>query len=289
MRLPSYCATLAAVSGRELGEISDEAKGVLLALAVPEEGEAALAGLAGANREECLNAWRGLGRLGQAARNAQLTAWREKATNGLPDGLVRLHPSWIEDALAGEPLGLLRYFLDRLPEALRPSIEKLMRTAEGDSQVASIDPALGRQVERIAFASLAPLCESAGGPLATRLGGLSFEELQAEVTRQGARTLGRSLAGADAGMRARVMALAGEPWASVMAEAFQEETSASQRRAAMLHAAGNVRASAYSRADRLLRIGLAVLKAELAAEGRESILRVAGRLPAKLGRRLLQE
>jgi hypothetical protein len=83
------------------------------------------------------------------------------------------------------------------------------------------------------------------------------------------------------------MALAGEPWAQVIADAFREKLSDDEREAARNHAATNVRASAYTSADRLLHIGLAALKACLSEEHAGSVFRVAGRLPAVLGRQLL--
>jgi hypothetical protein len=275
------------VPAQELGEITDEAKGVLLSLVARGGDEAALGGLADGEHEECVAAWRALGRLEEGARDALLSAWRARAKAGLPDGIGGLHPSWIEAALAGEPLYLLRYLHGRVPQALRPAVEKVMTSAAAGSWDPSIGPALGREIERLAFGHLAPLCESACGPLATRLCALDFEALQTELTRTGARTLGRSLGGTDAGVRARAMALAGEPWAGVMAEAFRESISVEQRKAAIVHASANVQASARTASQRLLHLGLATIAADLVAEGEGSLLRVAGRLPADLGQQLL--
>jgi hypothetical protein len=274
------------VEDRQLGELADEGKGVLLCLALSGE-EATLRGLEKPEGDACRAAWRTLGAEDESARNKILDAWRAQATSGLPRCIDHLHPSWIEAALAGEPPYLLRTFRGILPPALRPTVEKLLGTAGGAGAEAILDRDLARAIEHIAFGHLAPLCESPCGPLATSLCELDFQALQTQVTRTGALTLGYSLAGASSVVRARAMALAGEPWAGVMAAAFAEAPPEDKRRAALAHAAANVHASARTPSERLFHIGLAAIRADLAAEGVGSIFRVAGRLSVEQGRELL--
>ena len=143
------------------------------------------------------------------------------------------------------------------------------------------------EVERVAFGWLAPLCESDCGLRAESLLGLDFDGLLFEVTRLGARAVGQSLAGAVPVLRARAMAAAGEPWAQVIGSASAESVLAADRKIAMAHANTRIPDSARTPSERLLHIGLAVLKSELAAEHPGSIYRVAGRLPAALGRSMI--
>ena len=287
MRFCSYCARLHTVAERDLGELGCETQGVLLALVSLAADESVLDVLAGEDREQCSHAWRALEGLAQDVRERTLSDWRMQASSGLPRGLERLHPSWIESALAGEPPDLLAYFRKSLPEGCRGVVEALMRGADAPAMEARLSPAFAFEVERAAFGNLAQLCDGACGSLAVSLCGLGFEALHAEVIRTGARTLGQSLAGTDAVTRAHAMALAGEPWAQVIADASAEKVSDDDRRAARVHAATNVHASAGTPSDRLLHIGLAVLRERLLAEHVGSVFRVAGRLPAALGRQLL--
>lgn len=259
MRLCSYCATLQGVEETGWSQIGDEIRGILLGSRVLGAGEAALQAIAGREREACLDAWRGLEHLSPAEREPILAQWRARAATGLPSGIEALHPSWTDFALAEAPAAL---------------------------RAGSPPPAIAA----IAFAPLAPLCPDGRadcGPLATRLCALGFEALETEVTRVGARTLAHALAGADVAARARRLGEVGEPWASLMIEAFSEPVSATERKAALLLAASNLQPSARTPAERLRDIGLAALTAQLEAEHPGSRFRVAGRLPAELGRRLL--
>jgi hypothetical protein len=139
---------------------------------------------------------------------------------------------------------------------------------------------------RLAFARLAALCAGEAGPLARELCALGTDELLSEITSRGARVVGRSLAGAPPALRARAMAAAGEPWARAIAAGTLEAVAKeAQREAATLaRAAGGTETGAAR--ERLLAIGLAQLKIELEHEHPGSRLRVAGRLPAPLGRSL---
>ena len=229
--------------------------------------------------------------MGEAERGRILAEWRAEAASTLPQGLEWLHPSWIVAALAGEPAHILRTILCELPAPLRTTVPGLPGIASAGplpvEETERCPVALNREVVRVAFGWLSPLCEGDGGPVAQRLCALEFDELLIEVTGRGARAVGHSLAGAAPVLRARAMAAAGEPWAQVIGKASAEGTSDAERKLAMAHATTRIPDSARTPADRLLHIGLAVLKSELAAEHAGSVLRVAGRLPASLGRPMI--
>jgi hypothetical protein len=279
----SGTATLAATGGEE--------RGILLFLLVAGVEEASLDALDEKRRRSCSKAWQALRAEGAEGQARIQDEWLREARSALPRGLERLHPSWIHAALAGEPTYLLRALGNGLPESVQAVVAELLdEDAENDLTADArlcLATGIQRDIERLAFGWLAPLCEGACGPSAEELCHLQFEDLLAEATRRGARTLGLSLAGAAPGLRARAMASAGEPWGRVIGEASLETVSSAERAAAANHAQTSIPPSARTAGVRLLHIGLVALKSELAAENPGSIFRVAGRLPAALGRPLL--
>lgn len=231
-------------------------------------GESALQALDDSRREACSKAWRLLNAMDEPARARKVAAWLAEAGRAVPAGLECLHPSWRQEVLA-----------DGRPE-MRAAIESV------EPGAGSVSGELRREIARLAFRRLSPLLVSSAGPLAQRLCGLGFEELLAEITRMGARTVGRSLAGAAKGLRARAMASAGEPWAGAIGAGASEDVSPDERAVAVACASTAVAGKAHAPAERLLAIGLAAMKAQLQAEHPCSTFRVAGRLPAPLGRAL---
>lgn len=253
----------------QLDGASPEIRGILLALQLTGAGDSALASLATALRGPVLQAWRSLQELDQVARSQALATWRAQAESGLPSGFSSLHPSWAEAALAGEP----------------PAI---VAAVYGDAPEHRVEArATARELARLAFSHLAPLCDGETGPCAARLLALAPDELMAELKRRGARTVGRSLGGARPTLRARAMAGLGEPWAAEMAEGFREPASRAERAAARALAGAGAASRAQTADDRLLAIGVAAAKAELEVEGSGSLRRLAGRLPETLGRALV--
>jgi hypothetical protein len=277
----SYCATLQGVEEPGLGEPTCEIKGVLLAAAALGANETAWSGLAEADREACLAAWRWLGDLGSAVQKSVLARWRAQVTAGIPDGIERLHPSWLDFVLAGEPPDVVAQVREMLPRA---EANTGCLIPPGVAARASVPLA----VVKMALEPLQRLYGEPCGPLAAELVALPFDELAQEVIRTGAHTLAWSLAGSEASVQARAMAMAGEPWAAIMANALREPVSPDARKAALAHVAANVESSARSPAERLAYVGLAALRARLVAEHPSSPYRVAGRLPAALGRRLVE-
>jgi hypothetical protein len=240
-----------------------------LALLRLDAGAAALAAVGEAWREVLRAAWRALRAADERTRTQTLALWQAEALSAKPEGLLHLHPSWSEEALAGE----------------RSEVVAAVQAAPAAS--GTIPPETTRELARLAFAWLAPLCESAAGPLAERLCRLEPAALVTELTRRGARVVGRSLAGAAPVLRARAMAAAGEPWAQEIAAAFAEKVSRDECAAAGVFANAVATADERTPRERLLAVGLAALEAELVAEAPGSVLRVAGRLPAPLGRVLV--
>jgi hypothetical protein len=259
-----------AVTGKDLVDTVDpEVRGILLALQLLGAGESALAALGDRHREPCRQAWAKLRTLEEPARARTHAAWHAEATSAVPAGLSRLHPSWIEETLAGE----------------RPQVLAALRPDAGSSSPIPVEAA--REIARMGFARLLPLCEGTAGPLAERLCAMAFDELLTEVARRGARAVGRSLAGAAPALRARAMASAGEPWAQEIAAGALETVSTEARAAAVAGASRALAAAGSTMRERLLAVGLVALKAELEEDKEGSSFRVAGRLPAPLGRALL--
>jgi hypothetical protein len=248
-------------------EASDaQTRGVVLALVRLGAEESVLQALDAARREEVAAVWRGVRALDEEAQARTGETWRAEAASGLPHGLSGMHPSWIEEALAGE----------------RPEV--IAALGKGSGASAALPTELAGALARLAFGKLAPLCESRGGVLAERLVGLELEGLLSEITRRGARTVGRSLAGAAPSLRARAMVAVGEPWAAEIAAGSSEEVTPEQRASALALANTAGAFGTRSAVERLSLIGLACLRADLQAESPGSCLRVAGRLPAPLGR-----
>jgi len=238
-------------------------------LALTDEGDANLAALTSQLREPARQAWRAWQALDQAARARVLAAWRAEAAGGLSLGLSRLHPSWAQEALADEREVVVAAIRGDVPDGQRMPRET------------------ARELARLAFLHLAPLWESEAGPLAVPLVAMAPDDLVTEIKRRGARTVGRSLAGAPLALRARAMAGAGEPWAREIAATSRVEVTIAERAAARALAAAGAASDGRTADDRLLAVGLAATQAELAGEGPGSLWRLAGRLPAPLGRALI--
>lgn len=286
MCLHSYCATLHAVAAVDLAQLGSETKGVLLALVTLDAGEPIRAAFAATECEPISDAWEALGRLPEDQKEGLLAQWRGEVVRALPSGVEQLHPSWVEDALLAEPPYLIERLRAIVPNVCRPVLDELLARS---SQMDAMPTCAGsvRDLARVAFGSLCPLCEGELGPLAEQLCAMPFERLVDEVVQVGARTLGRSLAGSDAAVWARAMAMAGPPWAESIGRAVGEAISDEERAAAVAHVTGQVDALSRTPSERLLAIGLRALKATLSAEQSGSLARVAGRLPVALGRRLL--
>jgi hypothetical protein len=282
----SYCATLHAVAAVDLAQLGSETKGVLLALVALDAVETARTALAATEREPISDAWEALGRLPQDQKEGLLAQWRAEVMRVLPRGIEQLHPSWVEDVPLAEPAYLIERLRAVVPKGGRPVLDKLLARSSQMGATPTCASSVS-DLARVAFGSLRPLCEGELGPLGEQMCAMPFERLVDEVVQVGARTLGRSLAGSDATVWARAMAMAGPPWAETIGRAVSEAVSQEDRAAAVAHVAGQVDTLSRTPSERLLAIGLRELKTMLSAEQPGSLARVAGRLPVALGRRLL--
>lgn len=217
-------------------------------------------------------------RIRELPREQRVTALAELLRDLLapvPADIDTLHPTWVADALSGEPPAL----------AAALALEGL-----GEGTAVSplpLDPEARAQLRRLVFAPLEPLTAAPAGPLGAALAALSEADLLFEVTRRGAQTLGVSLAGAPLEARARAMASAGAPWSSEIAAAADRHVPPTAREQARTLVARASRTPAPTPLHRLRAVGLASLAADLTTEGRSSLRHVAGRLPVELGRLLL--
>jgi hypothetical protein len=230
--------------------------------------------------ERAAAAWAAVRDLARDQRAVALAELLRELLAPLPSGIEALHPSWLAGALAGEPAGLAA--------ALRGTGQGAGQSDDGGAGAPwSLDLDARAQLARAVFGALEPLTEDPAGPLGAALRDLEPAALLAEVTRRGAQALGVSLAGAPLELRARAMASAGPPWADEVAAAAAQPADTAAREAARELVARAAAVPATTPADRLCAVGLLALAPLLAAEGPGSLRRVAGRLPAELGRRLL--
>jgi hypothetical protein len=236
---------------------------MLVALAALGSDLSVCAGLEASRGTALRQAGDALAALDAAARARILADWHRQATNAVSAGLAGLHPSWIDEALAGE----------------RPQTSAAVRDALRDGTRDA------RGLARLALGDCVALADSQGGPLAEALCALPVDELLDQITRRGAQEVGRSLSGAPATLAARAMAAAGEPWAQEIALGVRQAVTPAQRAAALARVSRAEQRAGQTPRERLLAVGLAGLRVELVAEG--SAARVAGRLPAALGRALL--
>ena len=265
-----------------------EVRGLLLSLYAMGGSASALDRLDDHRRSVCSQAWLALGAASPSGREKVLSEWRAELARPWPEGLERLHPSWIVAALEGEPAYMVQTVWRALPDPVRVMVQTMPALAnivlQSAGQASSWAAANTPEVLRLAFGWLAPLCESTCGPNAEGLSALALDDLLSEVTRRGARAVGQSLSGAAQGLRARAMAAAGEPWAQVIGEVSALGLSDPDRKIALGHANTRLPDSARTPGERLLYIGLSVLKSDLVAEHQGSIYRVAGRLPVAMGK-----
>jgi hypothetical protein len=250
-----------------------------------DSGEVVLDSNDGSRWTACATAWQELLDLSESDRTKILAEWRAEVMNPLPAGLVSLHSSWIVEALAGEPSSILRIIREGVPKDVQTTIEPLLD--EKDERAGNPPLDIKREILRLAFSPLGQLCVSPKGPLAERLCQLGLQDLEDEIMRKGAQTVGHSLVKASPMLRARAMAAAGEPWSRTIGEASSAVLTEAERREAVVSASIDFPAWVQDSRERLLCIGLGVLGRELQLEDPGSIFCVAGRLAVKTGKTLL--
>jgi hypothetical protein len=264
--------------------VSDETDPRLVDLA-PEErafvgvlqildAEPALGVFAGPRAKTLAGALDALRELPHGSRANVVAAMLQDVANPVA-WVADLHPSWAALVGEGEPPELVQVVLATLPGPFG-------RAAQ---EVPAVTPVLA-DLQRALLTPLAALAVAADGPAGAALAARA--DLVDHLTREGARTLGRSLVGAPPAVRARAMAGAGPPWADEIAavgEGAEPETRARARD--LVARAAAAPAEGASAVDRLAMVGVLATAPLLAAEGPGSLARVAGRLPLPLGRLLL--
>ena len=212
-------------------------------------GGAGLARLAGERCLVCRGAWQDLRALSRSDRAALLAKWIVETSSPFPPGTERLHPSWLAQAIASEPVELWPGLLLGLPGV--EAVESLLSEAHGAGAIAdeAWAPESVAELQRCVFGRLAPFCVGPSGPVGAGLCRLGSEELLAEIVRRGAR-------------------------AKAPSDGDKQTTAAPSSN----------RTEGRPDAERLRAEGLAAIYQELCVEGDASLWAVAGRLPATLGR-----
>jgi hypothetical protein len=272
-----------------LEALGPEERGLVAGLQLMGVGPRALSALIeGETSQGSLGALQGVTR----QRRAELLAILMKEIAApLPARFVELHPSWVEavvaDELVEERPALVRAVLLSLPVPFRLAGEAGLRRGTAEPPAGALDPAALADLQRILLAPLAALLVDPAGPQGARLAAQPLGELLAEVAREGARTLGYSLAGAPLALRAQAMARVGPAWSAEIATAAAAPIADTQRDRARALVSAAAPAEGSSPDRRLQTVGVLALAGPLAAEGQGSLARVAGRLPFDLGRVLL--
>jgi hypothetical protein len=271
----------------QLAALGAEQRGLVAALQLLGTGEDALRAVIGAaGCGATLAALQGLPRDRRARIVAELL--RQLAAP-LPDALEDLDPSWVEAIvdMGDEPPELIRAALAPILP-LRVAGEAALRQRGNEPGAPwSPDPIALGELQRMVLAPLIELTVQPAGPRGADLAARPTADLLDELAREGARTLGRSLAGAPLGLRAEAMARAGTPWSAAIASAAAAPLTEEERDQARAVVARAAAATGDTSAGRRLRaVGALTLAPVLAAEGPGSLARVAGRLPITLGRLL---
>jgi hypothetical protein len=248
--------------------------------------------------------------LSHAIKHAD-SAKSEAETGGqveVPGGLNAIHPSWLRYVLAREDLGVAA----ALCTLLESSGVTVGTGPWANTRPAVLSPAVLRDLLWLLFGRLsdpAPphsqflvdrhhdgTSPGARTVLWHRLGGTVLWRALCE---RGAAEVGRSLHGADKVMRARAMATVGAPWAQIVEKHASGPVDVPSRDRARLSLA---RASALAARDdlvehdidkpapevRLSFVGLCAARSELSAAGAVALRTIALRLPAVVGRCLME-
>ena len=202
-------------TGFGLDELHAEERGLLLGLSLLATGGAGLARLAGDRCLVCRGAWHDLRALSRRDRAALLAGWIVEANAPFPPGMERLHPSWVAQAIAGEPEELWPALLSGLPGA--QAVELLLLEAHGARAIAREvwPPESVAELQRCVFGRLASFCVGPSGPVGAGLCRLGCEELLAEAAGRGAALRQELCAEGDASLWAvagRLPATLGRQW-----------------------------------------------------------------------------
>jgi hypothetical protein len=155
--------------------------------------------------------------LSRSDRAALLAKWIVEISSPFPPGMERLHPSWLAQAIASEPVEIWPALLAGLPGA--QAVESLLLQAHSVGAIAkegeAWPPESAAELQRCVFGRLAPLCIGPAGPIGAGLCRLGCEELLAEIARRGAPLCQELTVEGDASLWAvagRLPATLGQPW-----------------------------------------------------------------------------
>jgi hypothetical protein len=212
-----YAGRVRERTGFGFNELHAEERGLLLGLSLQAMGDAALSRLASSRRQACRDAWQALRTLSRSDRAALLADWIVEARAPFPPGMERLHPSWLAEAIAGEPAELWPALLCGLPG--RQAVEPLLELVHRDGAITPDDepwpPESVAELQRCVFGRLAPLCVGPAGPVGARLCRLGCEELLTEIAGRGSALRQELCAEGDESLWAvagRVPATLGRRW-----------------------------------------------------------------------------
>jgi hypothetical protein len=276
--------------------LAQEETGFLLGVTLLGGGIELTEGLPSPWRERCGAAMARLAGLAREEKTALLAEMARAIAEPVPAGLEALHPSWMEDALAGEPPDLVLALAGRASEPLRNAarVACARRGIDGETyKPREVAPAVLMELRKLVLGPLARLARAAAsqggnvGPRARALGALPEPELLREITIEGARVLGRSLAGAPPAAAARAMAAVGPPYDDAIATGAASAVGAAEREVARAFVGRVASVPSASAEDRLRQLGLLALGEILRAEGAEGPAFVAAHLPSAWGRQLV--
>ena len=125
-------------NGFHLDELHAEERGLLLGLSLLAASDVVLSRLSGDRRQACRGAWQNLRALPRPDRAAVLAGWIVEISVPFPPGMERLHPSWLADAMAGEPPELWPALLAGLPGA--QAVESLLSQFRWEPSEGSLCP-----------------------------------------------------------------------------------------------------------------------------------------------------
>lgn len=238
------------------------------------------------------------------AENSGVSAF----SSSVPGGLGSLHPSWLRYVLGRERPEVAAALVTRLEASGVNCGEGPWRTARPAMMPAAVVNDLlwllfGRlsdpEPAQHAFPPDRPFDDTGVGTRAVLWHRLPGSVLWRALCERGAAEVGRSLHRAEPVMRARAMATVGAPWAQVIARFAAENVEPPARDRARLAVA---RAGAMAGRDdvpledagrpgaevRLAFVGLSAARPELSAAGPAAVRTIALRLPAVVGRFLLE-
>lgn len=267
--------------------LTPEERGFLLVVSRMVLNDQVLGTLTEDARERCEKAYGSLVGLPFDDREAKLSSWQMEAAMAFPPGLEQLHPSWILAAIRKVPPMFIRSFLKELPPAFQSQMEAFLELEESSTTANAVeidlDPTRRRELLRFLLNPLEILTIKPSGTLGSELHALSADSFLLRIMHSGAVAIGYSLAGAPLAVRAKAMAALGKPWAALVGEKSSESVAAAEHALALSHTRTPIPPSVTGIDDRLLYIGLSVLKEPLLKEGENSLFSVAGRLPHSIG------